>query len=177
MTVKQILLLPLVVLMPLLATAEAAEEGTVEATIPWDGEGKIYKANTTTLLFLGSLKGIMYVESASGDMNEAIVVCPIMQQLDMENGKTFALGHCEIATSPENVVYARMACEGKLGGGACEGEFELTDGEGRFAGISGSGRLRVRSPLRRVVADLASGTVIRVATGLATISELNYSIP
>jgi hypothetical protein len=178
MTVKRILLLPLLVIMQLvLSAAQAAEEGTVQATIPWDGEGRIYQVNTSTILFLGSLKGIMYVESAAGEMNEAFVVCPIMQELNMKSGNTHALGHCEITTSPESVVYAKMTCQGKVGGGGCEGDFELTDGEGKFAGISGSGKLKVRSPLRAIAADLASGTVVRVATGLATIKDLNYSIP
>ena len=154
---------------------QAAEKGTVQATIPWDGEGKLYQVNTSTILFLGSLEGIMYLESATGEMNEAFVVCPVMQQLDLESGVTEAVAHCEITASPESVAYARMTCTGKVGG--CEGKFELTDGEGRFAGISGSGKLRVRSPLRALAADMATGSLVRVASGLATVRDLNYSIP
>lgn len=178
MTVKRILSLPLLVFMTfVVSTARAADNGTVQATMPWDGEGKIYQVNATTVVFLGSLEGIMYVESATGEMNESFVVCPVMQQLDVESGGTEAVGHCEITASPDDVVYAKMTCRGKAGSGGCEGEFELTDGEGKFSGISGSGKLRVRSPLRAIARDLASGSVVRVATGLAQIKDLNYSIP
>lgn len=178
MTMKRFFMLPLLAILALvLVPATAAEKGTVQATIPWDGEGKVYQVNTSTIVFLGSLKGIMYVESATGEMNEGFVVCPVTQQLDLENGKTHAIGHCEITASPDDVLYASMTCEGKVGGGGCKGDFKLTDGEGKFKGISGSGKLQVRSPLRAIATDLASGAVVRVATGLATIKDLNYSIP
>ncbi len=178
MTVKRIILLPLLAIVPLLyAPAQAAEKGTLQAIIPWDGEGRIYQVNSGTVVFMGAFEGIMYVESAAGDMNEGFVVCPVMQQLDLGSGRTQASGHCEITVSPDDVVYARLTCKGVAGGGGCEGDFELTDGEGKFKGVSGGGKLRVRSPMRAIVADLASGTVVRVATGLATIKDLKYSIP
>ena len=178
MTVKRLILLPLLVISPLaFAPLQAADKGTVQATIPWDGEGKVYQVNSSTIVFIGALKGIMYVESATGEMNEGFVVCPVMQQLDAESGTTSAVGHCEITASPNDVLYAKMTCQGKAGSGGCSGSFELTDGEGKFKGISGNGNLRVRSPLRVIATDLASGTVVRVATGLATIKDLEYSIP
>ena len=178
MTVKQIFLAPLMaVLLSIAASAQAAEKGTVQATMPWDGEGNLYQVNSSTVVFMGALKGIMYVESASGDMNEGFVVCPVMQQLDLESGNTEAVGHCEITVSPDDVVYARMTCNGKVDGGGCGGTFELTDGEGKFKGISGSGKLKVRSPIRAIASDLASGATVRVATGLAQIKDLEYSIP
>ncbi len=157
------------------SSIQAAEKGTVQATIPWDGEGQVYQVNTNTLVFLGSLKGIMYVESAAGKMNEGFVVCPIMQKFDLESGRSEAIGHCEITASPEDVLYAKISCKGKVG--VCAGDFTLTDGEGKFTGISGGGKLQVRSPLRAVARDLSSGSVVRVASGLATIKDLGYNIP
>ncbi len=178
MTVKRIFLAPLMAALLLgAASAQAAEKGTVQATIPWDGEGNVYQVNSTTIVFMGALKGIMYVESATGEMNEGFVVCPVMQQLDLESGNTEAVGHCEITASPDDVLYAKMTCKGKVGGGGCGGSFELTDGEGKFKGISGSGKLRVRSPMQAIASDLASGATVRVATGLAQIKDLEYSIP
>ncbi|MDJ0780065.1 MAG: hypothetical protein QNJ85_19525 [Gammaproteobacteria bacterium] len=156
MTEKRIFPTPLMaILLLVVSSAQAAESGTVQATIPWDGEGQVYQVSTDTIVFMGSLKGIIYVESAKGDMNEGFVICPVMQQLDLKNGTTQAVGHCEITASPDDVLYAKMTCKGKFGGGGCAGNFELTDGEGKFKGISGSGRLRVRSPLRAIAADLA----------------------
>ncbi len=178
MIVKRIFLAPLMaILLSIAASAQAAEKGTVQAAIPWDGEGRVYQVNSTTIVFMGALQGIMYVESATGEMNEGFVVCPVMQKLDTESGNTEAIGHCEITASPEDVLYAKMTCKGKLGSGGCGGSFELTDGEGKFKGISGSGKLRVRSPMQAIASDLASGATVRVATGLATIKDLNYSIP
>ena len=176
MTVKRIYLAPVVAILLLaLSPARAAEQGTVQAAIPWDGEGQVFRVSASTMMFLGSLKGIMYVENSRGEMHEGFVVCPIMQELDLETGSTQATGHCQIIASPENVLYAKLSCKGKVG--VCEGEFTLTDGEGKFAGVSGSGKLKVRSPIRALIGDLANGSVLRVASGLATISDLKYSIP
>ncbi|MDJ0778339.1 MAG: hypothetical protein QNJ85_10780 [Gammaproteobacteria bacterium] len=175
---RRIFLAPLVLmLLSIGASAQAAETGTVQAAIPWDGEGRVYQVNPTTIVFMGALEGIIYVESATGDMNEGFVVCPVMQLLDAESGTTQATGHCEITASPNDVLYAKMTCTGEFGGGGCSGDFELTDGEGKFEGISGSGKLTVRSPLGVISKDMSSGAVVRVATGLAQIKDLKYSIP
>jgi len=176
MTVKQISLLPLVAILLLaVSPLRAAEQGTVQAIIPWDGEGRVFQIDTRRLQFLGSLEGIMYLENTKGEMNEAFVQCPIMQMLDLESGVSEAIGHCEITVSPEDVVYAQMSCKGEVG--VCKGKFILIDGEGRFAGISGQGELSVRSPIRALVADLGSGALVRVASGLATIKDLKFSTP
>lgn len=53
----------------------------------------------------------------------------------------------------------------------------LIDGEGEFTGISGTGALRVRSPMRALITDVAAGAELRVASGLAVIKDLEYSIP
>ena len=50
-------------------------------------------------------------------------------------------------------------------------------GEGTLAGISGSGKLRVRSPIRALAGDLGTGALLRVASGLAVIDELQFKIP
>ena len=158
-----------------LTPVKAAEQGTVQAIIPWEGAGQVFRVNTSTLVFLGSLTGIIYVESAKGEMNEGFEVCPVVQKIDLKSGKTDANGHCEISTSPENVVYAKISCEGQVG--ACVGDFTLTDGTAKFAGVSGSGKLKIRSPLRALVGDLSSGATLRVGSGLAVITDLKYSIP
>lgn len=153
----------------------AAEQDTVQAIIPWEAEGQVFQVDTKTMLFLGAMEGIMYIESSRGEMNEAFVMCPITQQLNLDTGETEARGHCEITAGAEDVVFAELSCKGEVG--SCEGTFTLTDGEGEFAGISGKGKLRVRSPIRTLVADMAAGAVIRVGAGLAVIKDLNYRIP
>jgi hypothetical protein len=154
---------------------QAAESGTVQVIIPWDGEGRVYRVAPTRIKFLGEIEGIMYIESSSGEMHEAFVSCPITQELDLENGTTTAEGECEITASSETVLFASLTCKGEVGN--CRGDFKLTGGLGNFAGISGAGALQVRSPIRALAADLGSGAVLRIASGLAVINDLKYKIP
>jgi hypothetical protein len=176
MTVKPISLLPLVAILLLAAMpARAAEQGTVQAAIPWEGKGRVFQISPRTVQFLGALKGIMYVENSKGDMHEGFVLCPITQMIDIETGDSDASGHCEITAGPDDVVYAQISCKGQVGD--CVGKFVLTDGEGKFAGISGEGNLRVRSPLHHLATDLGSGATVRVASGIAIIKDLKFSKP
>jgi len=176
MTVKRSYLISSIAVMLMnLSPLQAAEQDTVQAVIPWEAEGRVFQVDTKTMLFLGTLEGVMYVESSRGEMNEAFVMCPVMQELDIDTGKTKAHGHCEITAGADDVVYAELSCEGEVG--SCEGSFKLTDGEGSFAGISGSGKLRIRSPIRALVADMAAGALLRVGSGLASVKDLKYRIP
>jgi hypothetical protein len=176
MTVKPISLLPLVAILLLAVTPlRAAEQGTVQAAIPWEGKGRVFQIDSRRVQFLGALKGIMYVENSKGEMHEGFVQCPIMQMIDVETGMSEATGHCEITAGPDDVVYAQIACKGQVGD--CAGKFILIDGEGKFAGISGEGELRVRSPLHALATDLGSGATVRVASGLAIIRDLKFSTP
>jgi hypothetical protein len=176
MTVKPISLLPLVAILLLSATPlRAAEQGTVQAAIPWEGNGRVFQIDSRRVQFLGALKGIMYVENSRGEMHEGFVQCPITQMIDIETGNSEATGHCEITAGPDDVVYAQISCKGQVGD--CSGKFTLIDGEGKFAGISGEGELRVRSPLHSLATDLGSGATIRVASGLAIIRDLKFSKP
>ena len=176
MTVKQIFLLPVVAIMLLvLSPANAAEQGTVQAIIPWEGQGRVFQVETNKIIFLGSMEGVMYVESSNGEFHEAFVLCPIMQELNLETLASNAIGRCEITVSSVDVIYAKLVCEGKVG--ECAGEFTIIDGEGKFVGISGAGKLSVRSPMHALIADLSGGALLRVASGLAVIKDLKYSIP
>jgi hypothetical protein len=176
MTFKSISLLPLAAILLLaVMPVKAADQGTVQAAIPWEGEGRVFQIDTRRVQCLGALEGIMYVENSRGEMHEGFVQCPIVQMMDLETGDTEAFGHCEITAGPEDVVYAQLSCKGRLGD--CAGKFILIDGEGKFAGISGEGKLRVRSPLHALAADLGSGALVRIAAGLAVIKDLKFSTP
>jgi hypothetical protein len=176
MTVKHISLLPLVAILLLaVSPARAAEQGTVQAVIPWEGQGRIFQIDTHRIQFLGALEGVMYVENAKGEMNEGFVQCPVVQMMDLETGDMEAFGHCEITASPVDVAYAQLSCKGRVGD--CSGKFVLVDGEGKFTGISGEGKLRVRSPIHALASDLGSGSLLRVAAGIIIIKDLKFSIP
>ncbi len=151
-----------------------AASKTISAIIPWQGEGQLFPVAIGKLRFLGSIEGIMYVETAEGDMNEAFVRCPIVQDVHAD-GSTSASGNCVIVISTEDSVFAELTCKGIAG--LCSGEFKLTGGTGRFAGISGSGAMTVRSPIHALAADLSEGTMIHVAAGILQIPKLKYSLP
>ena len=152
-----------------------AASSTVSAVIPWQGQGQIFPIGTGKLRFLGAIEGIMYVETADGEMDEAFVKCPIVQDIDTTNQTTSASGNCTIVASTEDAIFAELMCKGRAG--LCSGEFKITGGTGRFAGISGSGKMVVRSPVHALAADLSDGTVLHVASGILLLPELEISLP
>lgn len=117
----------------------------------------------------------MYVETADGDMNEAFVRCPVVQDIDPADQSSSATGNCEIVVSPEDIVFAQITCEGIAG--LCSGIFSLTGGTGRFTGVSGSRRMTVRSPIHALAADLTDGTLIHAAAGILQLPELTVNLP
>ena len=123
--------------------------------------------------WLGALEGIMYVETAQGDMNEAFVRCPVVQDIDAADGSTSVTGNCEIVVSPEDTVIAQITCEGVAG--LCSGVFSLTGGTRRFTGVSGSGRRTVCSPIHSLAADLTDGTLIHAAAGILQLPQLTVN--
>jgi len=156
------------------ATVAQADTSKISAIIPWQGQGQLFPVSVDKLRFLGALEGIMYVETAEGDMNEAFVRCPIVQDVDASKS-TSATGSCVITVSSEDVVFAELTCNGVAG--LCKGEFTLTSGTGRFAGISGSGKMTIRSPVHALAADLSEGTLIHAAAGLLQIPALEVRLP
>lgn len=172
---RNILISTMAALMFSILPAKAADQGVVQAIIPWEAEGRVFRVDTGTMMFLGAFTGVMYIESSKGEMHEAFVMCPIVQKLMVSEGATEAVGHCEITAAPDDVAYAEISCKGEVG--SCRGTFSLTDGQGKFAGIKGKGALRVRSPMRELVTDMAAGASLRVASGLAVIKDLEYRTP
>ena len=148
---------------------------TVSAVIPWQGQGQIFSVGTDKLRFLGSIEGIMYVETAEGELDEAFVQCPIVQDIDAISQSTSATGTCTIVVSTEDIVFAEITCDGIEG--LCRGDFILTGGTGRFTGVSGSGRMTVRSPIHVLAASLSEGAVLQVAAGILQMPELEITIP
>ena len=152
-----------------------AESRTVTAVIPWQGQGQIFPIDTDKLRFLGSIEGIMYVETTEGPLNEAFVQCPIVQEIDLSSQTTSATGNCTIVVSTEDAVFAELTCSGMQG--YCSGEFTLTGGTGRFSGISGSSPMTVRSPVHALAQNLSDGTVLQIAAGILQLPELVITLP
>ena len=153
----------------------AAEQNTVRAVLPWHGAGRVFHVATDTMLFLGAIDGVVYVETAAGEFDQAFAQCPITQKIVVSKGQTTGSGYCMITQSPEDTVFAELSCEGQVGG--CEGVFTLTGGTGRFDGISGSSKMIVRSPLQALARDVGSGSELRVTFGIMLLDELTFTIP
>lgn len=154
---------------PSVAAAE-----TIKVIMPWSGEGSIHSISPERVLFMGEFEGVMYVEKADGELDAAFASCPATQYIDTGSKKTEAKGHCNIAVSGEDTVFAEWTCEGKLG--ACNGKFTLTGGTGKFKGVTGSSDLTIRSVLSTVVAGMSSGSVVRSTSGLAILPKLTYKL-
>ena len=157
------------------SSVTCAETETVSVVIPWQGQGQIFPIGSDVLRFQGSIEGIMYIESAQGEMDEAFVQCPIVQNIDLSNQSISSTGNCTIVVSTEDAVFAELVCEGMKG--FCSGEFKLTGGTGRFSGISGSGKMTVRSPVHVLAADLSEGTVLNIASGILQMPALTFNLP
>ena len=166
--------LPFVLLAMLLFPIAAQAEQALKAIIPWDGEGRVFLIDTDTMLFLGAFEGIMYIETSEGKLDEAFVMCPGTQRLDLSTKATRGSGHCMITVSGGDTVFAEWSCSGEVGG--CKGDFKLTGGSGQFKDIVGASKLVVRSPLNVLAGDMASGSTVRVASGVAILPELKYTL-
>lgn len=158
-----------------LVNSAAAEEKTVSVIIPWTGEGHVYQIGLGQFQFQGHLDGIAYAESASGDLDEGLVSCPVIQTIRADGGEASGRGHCSIIMSGEDSVFAEFTCAGKVGG--CSGEFRLTGGTGRFKGISGSSKLIIRSPLHEMALNMSNGSIVRAGAGLARLPALKFTLP
>jgi len=155
--------------------AVQAEEGTVKAMAPWQGQGKAYVTGPEKMLFVGEFNGIMYVETGEGTLDAALILCPATQEINIKGMTSRAHGNCIISPAKGDIIFAEWKCSGKPGG--CNGTLTLTDGTGRFKGISGSGEMVVRTALMGLAKNLKSGDVVKAAAGLAVWPKLKYKIP
>ena len=151
-----------------------AAEKSIKVIMTWSGEGTIHSISTDRMLFMGEFEGIMYAETAEGELDAAFASCPANQYINIKSKKTEASGYCNIAVSGEDTVFAEWTCEGELG--ACKGKFTLTGGTGKFEGVTGSSDLTIRSVISSVVAGMSSGSVVRSTAGLAILPKLTYKL-
>ena len=125
--------------------------------------------------FIGTFKGIMYIEDGSDELDAALLICPATQEINTTTSATIAHGRCMITESAGHRIYADFTCKGRVG--SCDGIFKLTGGEGPYEGIQGSSKMVIRSALGGMAVDADSGSVIRAAKGLAAWPDLKYTLP
>jgi len=165
----------LLLMLCLCVPSTQAETGSSRAVMQWEGEGYVYKINPEEMIFQGFFEGILYFETAAGDIDGAFATCPVSQTINLEAGSTVAKGHCEITIATDDIIYSEWNCTGKLGD--CRGEFKLVSGLGRFSGITGQSDFRIRSIMGELLIGAGSGTLARVGKGIALLPNLKFKIP
>ncbi len=155
--------------------AAAGEEQTVRASAAWVGKGQFFKTGETEALFIGAFGGVLYVESMTGAMDSAELICPGSMTINLENGRQAGNGKCIIGTSSGETIFAEWACEGVRGAG-CIGTFVLKAGTGKYQGITGQSPLAARTELSAIAVDLQSGAVVEAGAGLLVLPELKFKL-
>jgi hypothetical protein len=175
-----VLLIGLMMVIAAGTPAAHAEEGTVKASSPWFGKGRIYLVKEKQALFMGAFDGNLYMENQQGDFDKAKIICPGMVEINLDKGDQSGKGRCIVQMDSGDRVYATWTCAGEVGQG-CAGDFSLLGGTGRFDQITGKSAFEIRSELANFAIDLGleSGhEFVEVeATGIAVWPALTYKIP
>ena len=154
--------------------AMAAEE-TISAFSVWVGEGQVIKTAPSQATFIGTLDGLVYVNTEEGPVETGRMLCPATVRIDMTSGQQTGSGNCSI-TSPDGAqVFSELTCSGVHLVG-CSGEMKLTGGTGRFEKITGGGTFTIRSSLQTL--GLSPTTSIEhAARGIIYWPQLKYVLP
>jgi hypothetical protein len=158
-----------------LSSLTFAEQQTLTATMSWDAQGSVYVVGPDELLFHGVIRGVFYVEKASGSLNAAFGLCPVEYTANTKAKTTTGFGQCEIIGEGGDSVFAKYKCSGTAG--ICEGTFIITGGTGRFKDAEGASDMIMRSTVSSLVYGLGSGSEIAVKNGIMILPKLTYSTP
>jgi hypothetical protein len=144
------------------------------AILSWTGHGQVFQIGIKKQEFLGVIEGVLYLDSATGTLDDAFMECTVKQQLNLQSKTTTAEGNCVIAQSPEDNVFAEYQCEGAIG--ACAGKLRLTSGTGKFKNITGASDIVVRSPMRHLALSLTDREDLVVPNGVLIFINLAYKL-
>ncbi len=152
-----------------------AEQQTLTATMSWDAQGTVYVVGQDELLFQGAIRGVFYVEKASGKLNAAFGLCPVDYTANTKDKTTTGFGQCEIIGEGGDSIFAEYSCSGVAG--LCKGTFTITGGTGALKGAEGASDMIIRSTISALVFGLGSGTEIAVKNGIMVLPKLTYTVP
>jgi hypothetical protein len=155
--------------------AVAAEEAVISAFSTWQGVGQLMQTAASGATFVGTLDGIVYVNTDKGPVEAGQMVCPAVVQIDLTSGKQTGTGNCTITVSDGAQVFSELTCSGVHLVG-CSGEMKLTGGTGRFEGVAGGGAFTLRSSLRDIKPTTAASAQ-ETAHGIIFWPQLRYTLP
>ena len=128
----------------------------------WFGVGKGHQIEEGRVYWVGEFSGTFFSDEGSGGLfHLAGVKCPAWFELDFNQDRAKAGGHCVITDIDGDQAYVKWENAGNSTktGTPLRGTFEYTGGTGKYAGISGRSRF---TGIRMV--DWADGT----ASGYST---------
>jgi len=158
-----------------LSSLAFAEQQTLTATMSWDAEGTVYVVGSDQLLFQGAMRGVFYVEKASGKLNAAFALCPVEYTANTKEKTTSGFGQCEIIGEGGDSVFAEYSCSGTAG--LCKGTFTITGGTGALKSAEGTSDMTIRSTVNALVYGLGSGSQIVAKNGILVLHKLTYTTP
>jgi hypothetical protein len=152
-----------------------AEQATVQAMAPWEGEGFAFPIGNDRVYMVAVFTGIMFVEDGEGALHAGSLVCPATVEADMNAMTKSGKGHCIISNTDGERVYAEFSCTGDLEG--CRGPFTITGGTGKFTGITGDGEMISKIQVRQLLVVEGFESARQHGEGVAVWPRITYSIP
>ncbi len=152
-----------------------AKDISVKILAPWQAHGQVYKVSPSKVKVVGSIDGIMYIDSGAGDLDAAIFMCPGVEYIDLNTKKIGIKADCIITKGDAKIAYAELDASGIMG--AASGTFKIIGGEKKWRGISGSGKVIIRTALGQTALNKKNGEVINSAAGLAVWPSLKVHLP
>jgi hypothetical protein len=153
-----------------------AEQGTAQALMPWEGDGRLYPIGPDRVLFIGRFEGIMYVQTGGNRLDGMLFECPAIDEFSVDGSSVKSRGYCILTGQYGDTIFAEYTCKG-TDLSKCKGEFKLTAGTGQFEGITGSGPIESRSVLSGMAANTSTGHTVEGIAGIAILPELKFNIP
>lgn len=178
MTLKRHVMVLITGMLALIAMAgpTMAEEGVAKALMPWEGGGRLYPIGPNRVLFMGTYKGVMYVETGKDRLDGMLFECPAIDEFSADGSEVESRGYCILTGAYGDTIFAEYTCKG-AGQDRCEGEFKLTAGTGQFEGITGSGPIQSRSVIRDFAANTSTAHSVDNLAGVAILPQLKFKIP
>lgn len=149
---------------PPAAAPAAAEEQSFNAFAVAAVQGTIVRAGEQKAMMVGTLAGLVFVETDEGPVEAGKVSCAASMQLDSQSRELAGSGICTFTAADGATSWGNWECAGyELVG--CRGKLTLTGGTGRLQGASGGGSMLWR-PSARASEKQADGTMQIGSTGI-----------
>jgi hypothetical protein len=120
-----------------LSSAAMAGDMMVKGQFGWLGVGAAHELEKGHYYWVGEFSGTFFNDAGPGNaMHNSGVKCPGYNDLDFNNKKSTAAGHCIVMDRDGDKAMASWQCVGDTY--KCNGTITWTSGTGKYAKISGS---------------------------------------